>query len=53
VKRTFLVAVFGASDAANERVLRSLQRARSGELVAVLDGVLADNNAEPRTKKNR
>jgi hypothetical protein len=40
VKRTFQVAVFGASDVANERVLRSLHRARSGELVAVPDGVL-------------
>lgn len=40
VKRTFQVALFGASDPANQRVLASLQRARGGELVAIPDGAM-------------
>lgn len=35
MKRTFQVAVFGASDAANKKLLASLHRARGGELVDV------------------
>ena len=35
MRRTFQVALFGASDAANKKVLTSLQRARAGELVAI------------------
>lgn len=35
VKRTFQVAVFGASNAANKKTLASWQRARGGELIEV------------------
>src|SRR4051812_12019572 len=40
VKRTFQVAVFGASDAANKKTLAALQRARGGELVTILNGTM-------------